>query len=617
MSILSFISNYLWRILVRIRNNIIFKIILLSLSFTPAIALFSIIDISRAMGSASSLFLLPLLIGAVLWGTAGGVFAALASNILMLSLTWLRFPQSITKSLIIPNLILLFLGFIVGRIFSLQNALKKEHLLLAGKEKRWNTLFESLPDGVIIIDPDTHKILDMNPAAELLIGRNKAELVGLECFSHVCTTEKGKCPITDLGLTVDRSERNLITASGDSIPVLKSVSRCRINDEEVLIESLSDLRALKEAENKLEASRKQHDYLFEELPVPVFRTDKEGVLLSFNEAFSSLLEIDHSAATALQAIDFFKNSIEKEYFIRKLGSEGFIKNLQISITDCRGKESKVLVSAHIIQTAEGREVVEGSLMDITAIIELEEKQRQMVSLENRSRHLDSITRLAAGMAHDINNILAGIHGHAQVIELKNEDSTLQKSVSRITSGVEKADTILQGLMTSIGTFELNITNSNLVALLSGCVDDFRAEIKEEIKLKFFSLHNDVTVRIDEGMICEVVKELLKNSINASDKGGEIIVIVSKECGKAYLYNFFEDNTSDCACVSVIDKGHGIKDELVERIFEPYFTTEDFGNGAGVGLSKVYGIINKHRGAIEIDSKISKGTSVNIYLPLAD
>ncbi|MEZ5334038.1 MAG: ATP-binding protein [Methanolobus sp.] len=137
------------------------------------------------------------------------------------------------------------------------------------KGKRMESIIENIISGVIVIDEETHIIQDVNPVAEEIIGLPREEIIGHECHMFVCPAERGKCPISDLGQTVNKSERVLINAKGEKIPILKSVAPVSMEDGNCLIESFVDLSQIKKTENDLmhakieaeSANRAKSDFL--------------------------------------------------------------------------------------------------------------------------------------------------------------------------------------------------------------------------------------------------------------------------------------------------------------------------------------------------------------------
>jgi len=129
---------------------------------------------------------------------------------------------------------------------------KKAEDALQESEGRLKTILETSQVGIAIIDAETHKIIDINPKALEMVDASKEQVVGHICHKHICPAEKGRCPITDLGQTIDRSERVLLKISGEEIPILKSVIPVTLNGHKCLLESFMDITERKKAEERIE-----------------------------------------------------------------------------------------------------------------------------------------------------------------------------------------------------------------------------------------------------------------------------------------------------------------------------------------------------------------------------
>ena len=111
-------------------------------------------------------------------------------------------------------------------------------------------VFEKIQTGILIVDPETHMIMDANPIAESMIGLPRKKLVGHVCHDFVCPAHCGQCPITDLHKTIENTERLLINAKGEKIPILKTVAKASMNGKDYLVESFVDIRDQKRAEDR-------------------------------------------------------------------------------------------------------------------------------------------------------------------------------------------------------------------------------------------------------------------------------------------------------------------------------------------------------------------------------
>jgi PAS domain S-box-containing protein len=156
---------------------------------------------------------------------------------------------------------------------------------------QFKSILDSLDVGVAIIDALTHRILSFNPKALNLFGAGAEQVVGRECHQYICPALKGRCPISDLGQTVDASERTLLTAAGTTIPILKSVVRMNLSGQDCLVESFIDIRARKEAEEALEKSLSLLQATFDSTADGILVVDRSGKVTTFNSKFLGLWKI--------------------------------------------------------------------------------------------------------------------------------------------------------------------------------------------------------------------------------------------------------------------------------------------------------------------------------------
>ncbi|PKQ28548.1 MAG: hypothetical protein CVT63_02110 [Candidatus Anoxymicrobium japonicum] len=154
---------------------------------------------------------------------------------------------------------------------------------LRESERRFKSIFDAVAMGVVIIDPETHKIIDANPAAIELIGSPPESVIGQTCQTFICPALKGKCPITDLGQELDRAERVLLTASGERLPILKTAVHFLLNGRDLLIESFEDISAIKQIEKALRESEDNCRALFDVPIGEIMMVDVKCNLLAINE----------------------------------------------------------------------------------------------------------------------------------------------------------------------------------------------------------------------------------------------------------------------------------------------------------------------------------------------
>ena len=168
----------------------------------------------------------------------------------------------------------------------------KSAQLLTMSEERMRVILDNVQAGIMLIDPVEHKITDVNKTALLMMDRKKEEVEGSLCHKFICPADIGKCPVTDLNLTVDRSERVLIKSDGGKIDILKSASIINIDGKEIIIESFIDLTERKLAENALKKSEERNRALLDAIPDLVFIMNANGDFINYHTSDPSQLILD-------------------------------------------------------------------------------------------------------------------------------------------------------------------------------------------------------------------------------------------------------------------------------------------------------------------------------------
>lgn len=236
----------------------------------------------------------------------------------------------------------------------------------------------------------------------------------------------------------------------------------------------------------------------------------------------------------------------------------------------------------------------------------------------QAQKMESIGQLAGGVAHDFNNILTVIQGHASVMRLKPDLSPeIKGAVNQILLAAERATTLTRQLLTfsrkqatQTRVLDLNEVVTNMTKMLKHI-------LRADVSLQVDYGSKAFLVRGDAGMMEQVLMNLAINARDAMPTGGKLIIGTSDESiGPEYVQLNPQGAVGDFVCLAVTDTGEGIPPENLTRIFEPFFTTKPVGQGTGLGLATVYGIVRQHNGWITVYSEVGRGTVFRIYLPAA-
>ena len=249
-----------------------------------------------------------------------------------------------------------------------------------------------------------------------------------------------------------------------------------------------------------------------------------------------------------------------------------------------------------------REEISGSLVYIKDIT-----QRKLAEARlRRAESLASLTTMTAGMAHEIKNPLGSIGIHIQLMQkaLKRDEDCekdfFEKNLNIISEEVERLNGIVVDFLFAVRPMDVSLKDKCIESLINESLELVKPELAEEGVELELSIENDIPMlQIDDKLMKQAILNIIKNAINAMPGGGHLAI------------NLFRDGEN--VVLVIKDDGEGIEKEIQEKIFEPYFTTKDF--GSGLGLTLVYKIIKEHDGEIQLKSKVGTGTSFIIKLPI--
>lgn len=369
--------------------------------------------------------------------------------------------------------------------------------------------------------------------------------------------------------------------------------------------------ALQESESKLRAIFNQ-SFQFMGL------VSTSGVLLAINETALSFVGLNEDAlvgtpfadtkfwsqspdrSKCIDAIQRAANGEVVRFQTRHPNSENHLHHIDFSFKPFYDDDGSI---PYLI--AEGR--------DVTEYVALEEQFRQ-------TQKMEAIGTLAGGIAHDFNNMLFAIQGYNELAYFDSpEDSNIRKFLSQSQKAIVRA----QNLVKQILAFSRKVENERQpVDLCNDIYDIFqliRASLPATIQVDIGLPEHPVYVLADPTQLHQVLMNLCTNAAYALRDHGTKLTISLEEAviSENQIDRLQELAPGRYAKVMVSDDGVGIPPEITERIFEPFFTTKPEGEGTGLGLSVVHGIIKSHQGAIFVDSAPQAGTVFSIYFPLID
>lgn len=258
---------------------------------------------------------------------------------------------------------------------------------------------------------------------------------------------------------------------------------------------------------------------------------------------------------------------------------------------------------------------------ITHFIAILEDISDLKILENQLRHsqkMEAIGQLAGGIAHDFNNILTAILGYGNILLMKLPvDSPSRKTADQILAAAERGAGLTQGLLTFSRKQSSNMCRIDLNSIIERVIKLLVTLIGENSTLIVQLSKDPLPVMADSMQTEQVLINLATNVRDSMPEGGTVTIrteLVSLDSDFTASYGF---GNGRFVLLTMSDTGHGMDEETVKRIFEPFYTTKETGKGTGLGLSVVYGIVKKHNGHVLCTSRPGVGSDFRVYLPLAE
>ena len=391
-------------------------------------------------------------------------------------------------------------------------------------------------------------------------------------------------------------------------------------------------RALLEAGERQERRRLEQQLRFQSSALEaavngIIVTDKAGKILFANQSYCSITGQDRAEVTG-QTTCFIESDKHEADFSRELRKTilagrvwhgefinrrkgGTLYNEEMTITPLRDNNGEISHFIAVKQDITQRKQLEEQVHHITQCKRLEEQL-------HRVQQMEVMSQFAGSIAHDFGSLLAVIQDNTQSVLTDGSQLGGQnrRQLDRIVSAVENAANLTRQMLAFGRKQSLQFKPSDLNRVVDNLTPRFNCIMGAQIALKCHLAKDLPAVNADISMIEQVLVNLIVNACEAMPHGGHIFIATESITLDATCVEIHsEARPGKFVCVTVSDTGTGIYPEYLPRIFEPYFTTKEAGQGSGLGLATVYGIVKQHHGWVVVSSQLRRGTAFKVYLPV--
>jgi PAS domain S-box-containing protein len=371
------------------------------------------------------------------------------------------------------------------------------------------------------------------------------------------------------------------------------------------------LTDLSQANELLTLSEERFSNAFHHSPLPsALQSLSDQRFLDANQRFAELSGYNRQDLIGRTAFELrlWEQPAAAAHWYQRLAKQELVREQEAVIhhRTAGGREVRISLSA---VTLGGQPHALLLAQDVSERALLERQLRQ-------AQKMEAIGQLAAGVAHDFNNILTVIQGHAGLMQHTLAATAPQrKSLQEIANAAGRASTLIRQLLMFSRKQVMQFKPLDLNATLRKTLEMLQRLVGEHVEINFEPHESLPCVDADASMLEQIIMNFAVNSRDAMPEGGRVFIGTSlKEIERPPTPSDPERRSGKHVCLTFRDNGKGMDTQTLSRIFEPFFTTKPPGKGTGLGLSTVFGIVRQHHGWVEVDSKPGQGTTFQVFLP---
>ena len=395
----------------------------------------------------------------------------------------------------------------------------------------------------------------------------------------------------------------------------------RIRETKIINEQLNkEIVVRKQTEEALRESEERFKTIFEFAPDAYYLNDLDGNLIDGNKASESVTGFKKEELIGKNFLEVNlvpPEELSKTAEMLAKNAEGFATGPdEVKLNRKDGTQITVEIATCPINMG-AQDIILGIARDITARKRAEDALFESESKLRQSQKMESIGTLAGGIAHDFNNILTSIIGYTELALTDVEKGSLiEENLQEVRKGGNRARDLVKQILTFARQGEKELSPIRVNHIAEEALKLIRSTIPTSIQIEQ-NIASESSIMGDPTRIHQIFMNLCTNAAQAMEDAGGILKVsltdVSLDAGLSGTLGSLKPG--EYLELTVSDSGIGISPDAIESIFEPYYTTKEPGQGTGMGLAMVHGILKSHGGEIDVESEVGKGTAFKIYLPL--
>ena len=481
-------------------------------------------------------------------------------------------------------------------------------------ENQVRTILDTAMDGIISMN-DRQNIVLFNRAAEAIFGWRADQIIGRSIDTLIparflaghrqLVEQFGRGVIPSRRMSAQRTVMAL-RETGEEFPIEASISHTKINDERIYTVILRDVTESARYRQQIE----QQSQMLDQVSDAVSVVEPSGRIAYWNQGATRLLGWTAAEAVGRNAIDLFYQ-----------GNESQTAEWQDSLNkaDSWSGELKMTTRAGKTVVVDHRRTAlkneSGFIKGYLCIdIDITNRKKQELLL-NRSQRLESIGTLAGGIAHDLNNVLTPILMGAKLLASDRVPANREGLLNTMVASAQRGAGLIQKMLSFAGGIRGDRSRVRIGQIVNETQGLLDHTLPKSIQIESTIETGCPTVIGDSTEISQILMNLCINARDAMPDGGRLLIearsiILNGNSGKLHP----DAKPGSYLMLEVTDTGFGMSNEVLDRIFDPFYTTKEIGKGTGLGLATVQGIVKSHGGFILVYSEVGRGSKFSVYLP---
>ncbi|HPC36852.1 MAG TPA: PAS domain S-box protein [Candidatus Marinimicrobia bacterium] len=509
---------------------------------------------------------------------------------------------------------------------------KQAEEALRQSEEKYRLITETTSDLISLHTFDLNASYTyVSPSIKRIAGYEPEELLGESAFTYIHPEDrKGLLKIlkTYVGYTI----KNLMSAKKSEFTETIEYRFKHKSGKWIYLQSVGntlgkqlllvsrDVTQRVQMEASLRESEERYRSMVENSAMGVFIVDDNSNFEFVNQRLCEILGYRASEIIGHKFMEFLApESVElvQDRYQRLQKSEAVSMNYEFEVIRKDGERRQVEIYSNVVKDTDGKNHTIAQILDITERVKAEAARDSLESQLRQAQKMEAVGRLAGGIAHDFNNILTIILGYSQMALMNLQpDQKFYSQFQKINDAARRSANMIGKMLAFSRQQNAEPQRLNLNTHLESTKGLLEKMVREDIRISFIQGAELNDIYLDPTQFDQIIINLVANARDAMPKGGNLVIETANfTCDSEYSLKHHGFQPGNYVMISVSDTGCGMDKETQEHIFEPFFTTKGEGEGTGLGLATVYGIIKQNNGFINVYSEPGKGATFKIYFPV--